>query len=261
MGIGFCVSPKMADQGEAQVVWEWETFFTELATFLWLLEREEGVANLQFSQYALERLQVAIVGSSNVRNVLAAVEDDQSEVALYYQSAMTELVECLQFLSVRWENYHDSLLSSPPVMHTAYQAPIIQTGQRGLPRFDVTVEQLEYLSSLSFTWAKIARLLGISRMTLYRKRLEFDMLQRGTRISDNELYVVIREMHVDFPDMGEVMVVGRIRSLGFCVSRDRVRRIIRSTDPLNTALRGITGHISRRPYSVPGPNSLWHIGK
>ena len=111
-------------------MWGWETFFTELATFLRLLEREEGVANLQFSQYALERLQVAIVGSSNVRNVLAAVEDDQSEVVLYYQSAMTELVECLQFLSVRWENYHDSLLSSPPVMHTAYQAPIIQTGQR-----------------------------------------------------------------------------------------------------------------------------------
>lgn len=68
-------------------------------------------------------------------------------------------------------------------------------------------------------------------------------------------------MHVDFPDMGEVMVVGRIRSLGFCVSRDRIRRIIRSTDPLNTALRGITGRTSRRPYSVPGPNSLWHIGK
>ena len=43
----------------------------------------------------------------------------------------------------------------------------------GHPRFDVTVEQLEYLSSLSFTWAKIAQLLGISRMTLYRKRLEY----------------------------------------------------------------------------------------
>ena len=38
------------------------------------------------------------------------------------------------------------------------------------PRFDVTVE---HLSSLSFTWAKIAQLLGILRMTLYRKRLEY----------------------------------------------------------------------------------------
>ena len=35
---------------------------------------------------------------------------------------------------------------------------------------------------------------------------------------------------------------------------------MRVTDPINTALRWreIT---PRRPYSVPRPNSLWHIGK
>lgn len=33
--------------------------------------------------------------------------------------------------------------------------------------FDVSREQLVYLSSLAFTWTEIAALLGVSRMTIY----------------------------------------------------------------------------------------------
>ena len=44
------------------------------------------------------------------------------------------------------------------------------------------------------------------------------------------------------------------------MTRDRVRQAIRVTDPLSVALRSLPAVISRRPYSVPGPNSLWHIG-
>ena len=41
-------------------------------------------------------------------------------------------------------------------------------GGPGRPRFDVSKEQLEYLSLLSFKWNEIAVLLGVSRMTVYR---------------------------------------------------------------------------------------------
>ena len=54
---------------------------------------------------------------------------------------------------------------------------------------------------------------------------------------------------------------GRLRSLGYQVTRDRVRQAIRATDPLSVALRILPAVTSRRPYSVPGPNSLWHIGE
>ena len=47
--------------------------------------------------------------------------------------------------------------------------------------------------------------------------------------------------------------------MGFQVPRARVRNAIRHTDPLNTAMRW-THVTARRAYSVPGPNSLWHIG-
>ena len=48
--------------------------------------------------------------------------------------------------------------------------------------------------------------------------------------------------------------VGRLRSLGYKVTRDRVRQAIRVTDPLSIALQSL-------PQGVPGPNSLWHIGE
>jgi len=37
------------------------------------------------------------------------------------------------------------------------------------------------------------------------------------------------EMHIDFPDMGEVIVIERLCCLGFTVSCDQVRSTIRST--------------------------------
>jgi len=57
------------------------------------------------------------------------------------------------------------------------------------------------------------------------------------------------------------MIMGQIRSMGYKVTRDRLRQEIRNADPLFTALRWRGGLTCRSPYSVAGPNSLWHIGK
>jgi hypothetical protein len=43
------------------------------------------------------------------------------------------------------------------------------------------------------------------------------------------------------------------------VSREQLRCIIHEVDPLNTSLRW-NATLSRRKYSFPGPNSVWHIG-
>ena len=45
------------------------------------------------------------------------------------------------------------------------------------------------------------------------------------------------------------------------VSRERLRNAVRVTDPINRALRWRGVLTARRPYSVPGPNALWHIGR
>ena len=43
------------------------------------------------------------------------------------------------------------------------------------------------------------------------------MVHLGRNIQDGELVRVIREMRSEFPEMGEVMVLGRLRSLGYRV--------------------------------------------
>jgi hypothetical protein len=76
---------------------------------------------------------------------------------------------------------------------------------------------------------------------------------------DSELRQLVVQTHQELPYLGEVMVLGRLRALGYYVTRSRLRQVIRDTDPINRALRWGTNLHVRRPYSVPGPNSLWHI--
>ncbi len=98
-------------------------------------------------------------------------------------------------------------------------------------------------------------------MTVYRRRIEFGLLQDPTQmVTDQELMHVLTAMRVDHPDYGETMAMGHARSQGYRVSRRRLRRAIHITDPINVALRWRGGLTTRRPYSIPGPNSLWHIG-
>lgn len=101
-------------------------------------------------------------------------------------------------------------------------------------------------------------MLCISRSTLYRRRIEYGLLI-GTateNITDEQLHSLLLHLHQEMPAMGETMTWGRLRSMGFIVRRERLRRAIREIDPLHTALRWRGNLTSRRPYSVPG---LWHL--
>ena len=76
------------------------------------------------------------------------------------------------------------------------------------------------MASMSFTWTQIARMLGVSHMTVYRRRVEFQMVQSvsGT-LSDNELKLLLISMRREHPSMGQTMVWGQLRSMGFNVTR------------------------------------------
>ena len=80
-------------------------------------------------------------------------------------------------------------------------------------------------------------------------------------LTDLELNDVVQQLKREFPSMRETMLWWQLRTMGFRVTRSRVRHALRETDPMHTALRW-RGELTRRqPYSEPGPNSLWHIGK
>ena len=56
------------------------------------------------------------------------------------------------------------------------------------------------------------------------------------------------------------MLWGQLMSMGVQVTQEQITNALRQTDPLAVALRWRGGLIRRRVHSMPGPNSLWHIG-
>ena len=98
-------------------------------------------------------------------------------------------------------------------------------------------------------------------VAFFRRRVEFGLIHDPIHeISDEDLASTIVQIRKDTPFSGVSMMYGSLRYRGIKVTRDRVRSTLRSVDPLASALRWPPGVTKRQPYSVAGPNSLWHIG-
>ena len=94
----------------------------------------------------------------------------------------------------------------------------------------------------------------------YRRRFEYGLtINPNSEVDDQELMSAMKLIREDAPYSG-VSMTGSLRAKGIIVTQERVRQTLRSIDPLGTALRWPAGATKRCPYSVPGPNSLWHIG-
>ena len=90
--------------------------------------------------------------------------------------------------------------------------------------------------------------------------MEYGLLEDpSNEISDADLITLLRQIRMDLPYSGVSMVYGSLRARGFRVPREKVRSTLRSIDPLASASRWQAGITKRHPYSVAGPNSLWHI--
>lgn len=75
-------------------------------------------------------------------------------------------------------------------------------------------------------------------MTIYRRREEYDMLTEPVEmLSDSELRQKVLEVKRMLPQVGESIILGQLRSMGYKVTRWRVREALHSTDPVNVTLR------------------------
>ncbi len=84
--------------------------------------------------------------------------------------------------------------------------------------------------------------------------------QRFTEITNNDLEIIIRNLNRQYPNSGaaEMLALLRSRTPPVLIQRDRCRSILAEVDPEGTARRWAQA-IRRRQYSVPSPNSLWHM--
>ena len=88
-------------------------------------------------------------------------------------------------------------------------------------------------------YTDIAKILGVSRSTLYR-RLEEEGISQYSKysdISDNDLDREICEIKLDHPNDGERLLIGHLAARGIIVQRVRVHVSIHHVDPENKAVR------------------------
>ena len=126
----------------------------------------------------------------------------------------------------------------------------------------VDMDQVVFMKTVGLTWVDISRILGVSRVTLFRHRKEAGILDNFcySNLNDEEIEEKVIAIKHEMPEIGERMLLGTLKSQGIIIPRHRLRKAIHSIDPVGPSLRW-RPHIQRRPYSVPGAMSLWHIGK
>lgn len=96
-------------------------------------------------------------------------------------------------------------------------------------------------------------------MTVHRRHVEYRVMEEPSHtLTDDDLDEILGELRVELPEPGETMAARCVRSLGYRVPRQQLREGLRRIDPLSAALRWST-KTSRCPYTMSGPNCLWHI--
>ena len=131
----------------------------------------------------------------------------------------------------------------------------------GRPQLDIDVTYIEYLRGLRFTFTNIAKIMGISRSTIYRRLDDagIDHVRTSySNISDAALDQAVKTIKQVHPNDGERLMAGHLASCGIIVQRARLRGSIHRTDPENTAIRRSVA-VRRRVYNVDGPNCMWHL--
>ncbi len=133
-------------------------------------------------------------------------------------------------------------------------------GQKpGRPSIPISLKQVELMREAKFTWKEISNAFLISRTTLWRRLKQNGYLfRRYSDISDEALEDVLKDLTRQFPNTGLPIMSGHLLSLGIHVQRRRITEILQHIDPVGRAQRWHSV-VHRRTYSVPGPNSLWHI--
>lgn len=172
-------------------------------------------------------------------------------------------VESLRQLERQARSHHRILLSGVSRCSQVTQRSISPlqeySGTPGRPRLIVNIEQVELLRTSGFSWDEVSQIIGISRTTLWRRFHSMGVpLQQYCDISDARLDSLIAEIQRNNPNIGVSMLQGYLRSQGTFVQRRRIRESVLRINPIRAIVRW-QQTITRRSYSVPGPNSLWHI--
>ncbi|KAI4892785.1 hypothetical protein NFI96_017023, partial [Prochilodus magdalenae] len=130
----------------------------------------------------------------------------------------------------------------------------------GRPSHILPVETLESYLIAGLSVRDTAVLFGVGGRTVYRH-----MAEHGIRVSDlftsidnGELDATVRRILSCHPNTGYEMMVGHLKAPGIRIQRHRVQEAMRREAPEGMRTLRLQTLRGRR-YTVPSPNSLWHI--
>ncbi len=246
------------DLNDPDVAEKWDIFFSELEQFLCSLSRRESTVDPSFLRLTCHRLDHALSVVAFLSNEFALV-DSNHDGGNNVTVVLAMLLRNLREVRLCWQDkaYH----ANDVLLEQTYSVSAEQSGNVGRPSFNVDQDQVDALRELGFSWTSIACLLGISRATLYRRLSMWgnDSSRAAyTDISDDDLDARVLLLVRQCPEWGERLLAGALIGQGVRVQRRRLRASIDRVDPVSRRLRW-QQPIRRRPYSVPCPNSLWHI--
>uniref|UniRef100_A0A3P8U8Y1 Integrase catalytic domain-containing protein n=1 Tax=Amphiprion percula TaxID=161767 RepID=A0A3P8U8Y1_AMPPE len=169
---------------------------------------------------------------------------------------ITEITEALQ--NLHYLVQCDINASSMPIVeHETEVGP-----GSGHPKIIIEKEHLKNLLDTHLPVTCIAKFLGVSRRTVYRRMQEFDLSVRGTysTMTDQELDIIISSIKSQMPNAGYRLVQGHLVSMGLRVQWWRMMASMHRVDAAGIFSRLTEiGCVVRRSYSVQGPLSLVHI--
>ncbi|XP_066914919.1 uncharacterized protein [Clytia hemisphaerica] len=132
----------------------------------------------------------------------------------------------------------------------------------GPPKYFIPVEVLEYYVENGFKNVDIAKMLHVSLSTIKRRLSENTLNKKDkfSKMTDDELDVVVNEILVDHPNTGYKKMRGFLLARGLILQERRVREAMRRVDPEGVIVRSLQSRVVlRRKYRVAGPLSLWHM--
>ncbi|XP_030219379.1 uncharacterized protein LOC115548716 isoform X1 [Gadus morhua] len=204
-----------------------------------------------------------------VRDVLDLAEDVEAGPAdpEHVASKAEEFIEVLGVISALSDQDIDYRVTAnlEEVVHRfsgtrEHQAQ--HTQGPGRLAFDIPSAVLEHQVLSGLPAGQIAAMFGVSKRTIRRR-----MKQNGLRktdlysaMSDEELDRIVSEIHRRHPNTGYKLMRGHLNARGVRVPISRLQESLRRVDAEGVYMRRLRLRVlRRRQYSVPGPNSLWHI--